>query len=138
MSGTNEIAILGFFYQVFADMEELGVKPNTAIVNMVGKVFLKLGMDDKYEKLMKKYPPPQWEFRYIKGRRVKVKAKQLNELSEGEGGLSSDEDKIESKSDMLSDEEANQDGEDSSEEEEKLVGMNQRQIETSREPCLDH
>ncbi|CAF1836622.1 unnamed protein product [Brassica oleracea var. botrytis] len=28
----------------------------------------------------------------IKGRRVKVKAKQLNELSEGEGGLSSDED----------------------------------------------
>ncbi|KAG5413563.1 hypothetical protein IGI04_001130 [Brassica rapa subsp. trilocularis] len=101
-------------FEVFADMEELGVKPNTAIVNMVGKVFLKLGMDDKYEKLMKKYPPPQWEFRYIKGRRVKVKAKQLNELSEGEGGLSSDEDKIESKSDMLSDE------------------------ETSREPCLDH
>lgn len=24
------------------------------------------------------------------------------------------------------------------EEEEELVGMNQRQIETSREPCLDH
>ena len=95
-------------------MEELGVKPNIAIVNMVGKVFLKLGMDDKYEKLMKKYPPPQWEFRYIKGRRVKVKAKQLNELSEGEGGLSSDEDKIESKSELLSGEEANQDGEDSS------------------------
>ncbi|KAG2249089.1 hypothetical protein Bca52824_088717 [Brassica carinata] len=118
-------------FEVFADMEELGVKPNIAIVNMVGKVFLKLGMDDKYEKLMKKYPPPQWEFRYIKGRRVKVKAKQLNELSEGEGGLSSDEDKIESKSELLSGEEANQD-------EEELVGMNQRQIETSREPCLDH
>ncbi|WZZ25111.1 hypothetical protein YC2023_008512 [Brassica napus] len=126
-------------FEVFADMEELGVKPNIAIVNMVGKVFLKLGMDDKYEKLMKKYPPPQWEFRYIKGRRVKVKAKQPNELSEGEGGLSSDEDKIESKSELLSGEEANQDGEDSSEEEEEeLVGMNQRQIETSREPCLDH
>ncbi|KAL0727391.1 hypothetical protein Bca4012_023484 [Brassica carinata] len=118
-------------FEVFADMEELGVKPNIAIVHMVGKVLLKLGMNDKYEKLMKKYPPPQWEFRYIKGRRVKVKAKQLNELSEGEGGLSSDEDKtcseIESISDMLSDEEANQDGEDFSEEEEE--GANQRQIE---------
>ncbi|XP_010439506.1 PREDICTED: pentatricopeptide repeat-containing protein At4g21190 [Camelina sativa] len=126
-------------FEVFADMEELGVKPNVAIVSMVGKVFVKLGMEDKYEKLMKKYPPPQWEFRYIKGRRVKVKAKQLNELSEGEGGLSSDEDKvdnlIESKSRMLSDKEANQDGEDLSEEEEEdedeeeeeeeLLGMNQ-------------
>ncbi|CAF2130560.1 BnaA03g58500D [Brassica napus] len=99
-------------FEVFADMEELGVKPNISIVNMVGKVFLKLGMKDKYEKLVKKYPPPEWEFRYIKGRRVKVKAKQLNELSEGEGGFSSDEDdiddKMESKSQMLlSDKEPN-------------------------------
>ncbi|XP_010449107.1 PREDICTED: pentatricopeptide repeat-containing protein At4g21190-like [Camelina sativa] len=136
-------------FEVFADMEELGVKPNVAIVSMVGKVFVKLGMDDKYEKLMKKYPPPQWEFRYIKGRRVKVKAKQLNELSEGEGGLSSDEDKvdnlIESKSKMLSDKEANEDlseeeeeDEEEEEEEEELPGMDQGQIETSREPSLDH
>lgn len=44
-------------------------------------------------RLMKKYSPPQWGFRYIKGRRVKVKAKQINELSEGAGGgFSSDED----------------------------------------------
>ncbi|KAJ0239409.1 Pentatricopeptide repeat-containing protein [Hirschfeldia incana] len=130
-------------FEVFADMEELGVKPNVAIVNMVGKVFLKLGMKDKYEKLMMKYPPPQWEFRYIKGRRVKVKAKQLNELSEGEGGFSSDEDKtgseIESKYEMLSNEEASQDGEDLSEEdEEEGLSLNQRHIGTSREPCLDH
>ncbi|KAF8096152.1 hypothetical protein N665_0317s0057 [Sinapis alba] len=130
-------------FEVFADMEELGVKPNIAIVHMVGKVFLKLEMNDKYEKLMKKYPPPQWEFRYIKGRRVKVKAKQLNELSEGEGGLSSNEDnkihnEIERKFEMLSDEEANQDSEDFSEEEEEGLGANQRQIGTSREPCLDH
>jgi hypothetical protein len=116
-------------------MEELGVKPNVAIVSMVGKVFVKLEMKDKYEKLMKKYPPPQWEFRYIKGRRVKVKAKQLNELSEGEGGLSSDEDKIDNE--IESEEE---DGEDLSEEEEdekELLGGSQGQI-TSREPSLDH
>lgn len=127
------------------------MKPNLSIVSMVGKVFVKLGMKDKYEKLMKKYPPPQWEFRYIKGRRVKVKAKQLNELSEGEGSLGSDEDKVdnetESKSKMLSDKEANQDGEDLSEEEEEeeededeaeLLGTNQGQIGTSREPSLDY
>jgi hypothetical protein len=30
-------------------------------------------MMDKYEKLHKKYPPPQWEYRYIKGKRVKIK-----------------------------------------------------------------
>lgn len=123
-------------------MEELGVKPNIAIVSMVGKVFMKLEMKDKYDKLMKKYPPPQFEFRYIKGRRVKVEAKQLNQLSEGEGGLSSDEDKndneIESKSKMLSDKEASQDSEEEGEEEEELLGGNQRQIVTSREPCLDH
>ncbi|CAA0395986.1 unnamed protein product [Arabidopsis thaliana] len=122
-------------FEVFADMEELGVKPNVAIVSMVGKVFVKLEMKDKYEKLMKKYPPPQWEFRYIKGRRVKVKAKQLNELSEGEGGLSSDEDKIDNE--IESEEE---DGEDLSEEEEdekELLGGSQGQI-TSREPSLDH
>lgn len=121
------------------------MKPNVAIVSMVGKVFVKLEMKDKYEKLMKKYPPPQWEFRYIKGRRVKVKAKQLNELSEGEGGLSSDEDKIdteiESKSKILSDKEPKQDGEDFSEEEEdekEFLGGNQGQIGTSKEPSLDH
>lgn len=125
------------------------MKPNLSIVSMVGKVFVKLGMKDKYEKLMKKYPPPQWEFRYIKGRRVKVKAKQLNELSEGEGSLSSDEEKVDdeivSTSKMLSDKEANQDGEDLSEEEEEdeyeeeeLLGVNHGKIGTSRELSLDH
>jgi hypothetical protein len=58
---------------VFADMEELGVKPSISVVSMVGDVFKELGMMDKYEKLHKKYPPPQWEYRYIKGKRVKIK-----------------------------------------------------------------
>ena len=56
-------------------MEELGIRPNTSIVKMVGDVFQKLGMLDKYEKLQKKYPPPKWEYRYIKGKRVRIRAK---------------------------------------------------------------
>ncbi|KAK9114697.1 hypothetical protein Syun_021494 [Stephania yunnanensis] len=75
-------------FEVFADMEELGVRPNNSIVLMVGDVFQKLGMLDKYEKLNKKYPPPTWEYRYIKGKRVRVRVKELNQAhQEGEKGL---------------------------------------------------
>lgn len=58
-------------------MEELGVRPTMPIVNMVGNVFKKLDMLDKYQKLNRKYPPPKWEYRYIKGKRIKVRAKYL-------------------------------------------------------------
>lgn len=61
-------------------MEELGIRPTTSIVSKVGDVLRKLGMMDKYEKLNQKYPPPKWEFRYIKGKRVKVQTKQPDEL----------------------------------------------------------
>lgn len=64
-------------FEIFADMEELGVRPDRTIVRMVGDVFRKLGMHDKYEKLHMKYPPPKWEYRYIKGKRVKIRVKDL-------------------------------------------------------------
>ncbi|KAG7973581.1 hypothetical protein I3843_06G003600 [Carya illinoinensis] len=67
-------------FEIFADMEELGVRPNVSIVSMVGNVFKELGMMDKYNKLKKKYPPPKWEYRYIKGKRIKIKAKHLEEF----------------------------------------------------------
>lgn len=60
-------------FEVFADMEELSVKPSSSVVSMVGNVFKELGMMDKYEKLHHKYPPPQWEYRYIKGKRVRIR-----------------------------------------------------------------
>ncbi|XP_058090198.1 pentatricopeptide repeat-containing protein At4g21190 isoform X2 [Magnolia sinica] len=65
-------------FEIFADMEELGVKPNSSIVEMIGDVFQKLGMLDKYAKLKKKYPPTTWEYRYFKGKRVRVRSKQPN------------------------------------------------------------
>ncbi|XP_009775791.1 pentatricopeptide repeat-containing protein At4g21190 [Nicotiana tabacum] len=64
-------------FEIFADMEELGIRPTVAVVTMVGNVFQKLGMLDKYQKLNKKYPPPKWEYRYIKGKRVKIRTKDL-------------------------------------------------------------
>lgn len=83
-------------FEIFADMEELGIRPNAPIVTMVGKVFQKLGMLDKYDKLVKKYPPPKWEYRYIKGKRVRIQAKQLNESTEdNKGAISNNKEKIE-------------------------------------------
>ncbi|KAJ0469801.1 hypothetical protein HanIR_Chr14g0711851 [Helianthus annuus] len=60
-------------------MEELGIRPTVSIVNMVGDVLQKLGMMDKYQKLKKKYPPPKWEYRYIKGKRVKIRSQNLKQ-----------------------------------------------------------
>ncbi|KAK4745406.1 hypothetical protein SAY87_011718 [Trapa incisa] len=65
-------------FEIFADMEELGVRPTVTTVSMMGNVFQQLGMLDKYEKLMKKYPPPKWEHRRIKGKRVRIRAGQLH------------------------------------------------------------
>ncbi|XP_042435681.1 pentatricopeptide repeat-containing protein At4g21190-like [Zingiber officinale] len=65
-------------FEVFADMEELGIRPDQSIVSMLGDVFQKLGMVDKYDKLNKKYPPPTWEYRYFKGKRVRIPVKQIH------------------------------------------------------------
>ncbi|KAF4361703.1 hypothetical protein F8388_026393 [Cannabis sativa] len=67
---------------IFADMEELGIRPNVAIVSMMGKVFQQLGMLDKYDKLNRKYPPPKWQYRYIRGRRVKIQAKDFHKYDD--------------------------------------------------------
>ncbi|WOL18983.1 pentatricopeptide repeat-containing protein [Canna indica] len=64
-------------FEIFADMEELGVRPDQTIVNMLADVFEKLGMLDKCDKLKSKYPPPTWEYRYFKGRRVRKQVKQI-------------------------------------------------------------
>ncbi|WCJ36734.1 Pentatricopeptide repeat (PPR) superfamily protein [Euphorbia peplus] len=73
-------------FEIFGDMEELGVRPHIPIVNMMGAAFQKLGMLDKYDKLKKKYPPPKWEYRYIKGKRIRVQTKHLYETAAGADG----------------------------------------------------
>lgn len=75
-------------------MEELGVRPNVPIINMMGNVFQKLGMLDKYDKLKKKYPPPKWEYRYIKGKRIRVQAKNLYKADESTDAIANGEAQI--------------------------------------------
>ncbi|KAK2983585.1 hypothetical protein RJ640_023119, partial [Escallonia rubra] len=70
-------------FEVFADMEELGINPTVPIVSKVGDVLQKQGMLDKYKKLKKKYPPPKWEYRYVKGKRVRIRSKHLDTSGDG-------------------------------------------------------
>ena len=70
-------------------MEELGVRPDGSIVRMLGDAFQKLEMMDKYEKLKKKYPPPKWEYRYIKGKRIRMRVypdSKAKEATKGDPG----------------------------------------------------
>ena len=67
-------------------MEELGVRPDGSIIRMLGDVFQKLEMMDKYEKLKKKYPPPKWEYRYIKGKRIRMRVYPDNKTEEATKG----------------------------------------------------
>eukprot|EP00249_Psilotum_nudum_P013458 c24343_g1_i1 orf=420-1634(-) len=62
--------------ELFADMEELQVRPDIAIVKIVAHAYKKLGMLDKSEKVLQKYPPPVWDYRYFKGKRVRVKVQE--------------------------------------------------------------
>lgn len=85
-------------FEIFADMEELGINPTVSIVTMVGDVFKKLDMLDKYEKLKRKYPPPKWEYRYIKGKRVKIRTKYSDET---EGDSEENNSDVEANSNVL-------------------------------------
>eukprot|EP00252_Welwitschia_mirabilis_P025209 TRINITY_DN7783_c0_g1_i8.p1 TRINITY_DN7783_c0_g1~~TRINITY_DN7783_c0_g1_i8.p1 ORF type:complete len:382 (-),score=48.24 TRINITY_DN7783_c0_g1_i8:268-1413(-) len=58
--------------ETFADMEELGITPDRSIVLIVSEVFKNIGMMDKYEKVLKKYPEKEWQYRYQKGKKYKI------------------------------------------------------------------
>ncbi|KAL7108986.1 hypothetical protein ACP275_06G148000 [Erythranthe tilingii] len=58
--------------EVFADMEELEVKPDEDTVRRVARAFEALGQKDKERLLMKKYQS-KWKYIHFKGERVRVK-----------------------------------------------------------------
>ncbi|XP_002990990.2 pentatricopeptide repeat-containing protein At4g21190 [Selaginella moellendorffii] len=62
---------------LFADMEELNVRPDQGLVEMVAEVYFKVGMPEKSEKVREKYPLRRYEYRYLKGRRIRVPTKRL-------------------------------------------------------------
>ncbi|XP_031740922.1 pentatricopeptide repeat-containing protein At4g18975, chloroplastic isoform X2 [Cucumis sativus] len=58
--------------EIFADMEELGVKPDEDTVRRVCCAFQKLGQEDNRKMVYKRYSC-QWKYIHFKGERVRVR-----------------------------------------------------------------
>lgn len=58
--------------EVFADMEELGVKPDEDTVKRVARAFQKLGEEEKRKLVLKRYQC-KWKYLHFKGERVRVR-----------------------------------------------------------------
>lgn len=59
--------------EVFADMEELNVKLNDELADIVSATYEKLGSTDKAEKVRQKYSTPKFRWRTVDGRIVKIR-----------------------------------------------------------------
>lgn len=68
----NLVSSLLIKHQVFADMEELGVKPDEDTVRRVARAFEVLGQEDKQRLFLRKYQK-KWKYIHFKGERVRVK-----------------------------------------------------------------
>ncbi|KAF3786715.1 Pentatricopeptide repeat-containing protein [Nymphaea thermarum] len=58
--------------EVFADMEELGVKPDEDTVRRIARAFHKLGQEDKRKQVIQRYGL-KWKYIHFNGERVKIK-----------------------------------------------------------------
>ncbi|KAL4335087.1 hypothetical protein GQ457_07G029940 [Hibiscus cannabinus] len=58
--------------EVFADMEELRVRPDENTVRKVARAFKKLGQEDKQKLVLRRYMS-KWKFIHFNGERVRVK-----------------------------------------------------------------
>lgn len=72
--------------EVFADMEELEVRPEIDAVEKIALTYQKLGDLDKAERVRKKYPPPKWRYRTVNGMPIKIRTS-LNEHQSSSGGF---------------------------------------------------
>ncbi|XP_075517650.1 pentatricopeptide repeat-containing protein At4g18975, chloroplastic [Primulina tabacum] len=66
--------------EVFADMEELGVRPDEDTVRRVARAFRALDQKDKQRLVIGKYGS-KWKYIYFKGERVRVRACSADEIS---------------------------------------------------------
>lgn len=58
--------------QVFADMEELGVKPDEDTVRRVGRAFQSVGQEDNRRRLLQRYGR-KFGYLHFNGERVRVR-----------------------------------------------------------------
>lgn len=58
--------------EVFADMEELGVKPDEDTVMRIARAFKNLGEEEKQKLVLRRYLS-KWKYTHFKGERVRVR-----------------------------------------------------------------
>ncbi|XP_048225656.1 pentatricopeptide repeat-containing protein At4g18975, chloroplastic isoform X5 [Ricinus communis] len=58
--------------EIFADMEELGVRPDEDTVRRVARAFKELGQEEKQKLVLKRYMS-RWKYIHFKGERVRVR-----------------------------------------------------------------
>ncbi|KAK4491614.1 hypothetical protein RD792_002369, partial [Penstemon davidsonii] len=66
--------------EVFADMEELGVKPDEDTVRRIARAFKVLGQEDKQKQVMKKYQR-KWKYIHFNGERVRGRTHPRDEIN---------------------------------------------------------
>lgn len=71
--------------QVFADMEDLEVRPDNVTVHRVANTYRSLGLLKRADQVIAKYPPPRYIYRFIKGRRIKLRLNQSGDTQSEEG-----------------------------------------------------
>ncbi|XP_039167004.1 pentatricopeptide repeat-containing protein At4g18975, chloroplastic isoform X3 [Eucalyptus grandis] len=64
--------------EVFADMEELGVRPDEDTVRRIARAFGRLGLEEKQKLFLKRYQC-KWKYIHFNGERVKVSRHTLEE-----------------------------------------------------------
>ncbi|ONM58205.1 Pentatricopeptide repeat-containing protein chloroplastic [Zea mays] len=57
---------------IFADMEELGVRPDKDTVRRIGKAFVASGQEEKEKHVLEKYLK-KWKYIHFNGERVRVR-----------------------------------------------------------------
>ncbi|KAG0587981.1 hypothetical protein KC19_2G206600 [Ceratodon purpureus] len=94
--------------QVFADMEELEIKPDMVTVERVASTYRSLGLLKRADVIEAKYPPTKWAWRYSKkGKKYRIRVNADGEII---------------KSDKTSQSEAEEGEDDEDEDEEEDVG----------------
>lgn len=59
-------------FQIYADMEELGVRPDEDTARRIGKAFVTFGQEEKEKHVLEKYLK-KWKYIHFNGERVRVR-----------------------------------------------------------------
>eukprot|EP00850_Spirogloea_muscicola_P014319 SM000102S09177 [mRNA] locus=s102:65971:67726:- [translate_table: standard] len=87
--------------KVFFTMEELGIRPDEAMVKKAANAHTELGHPERAAAVVQRYPAIRWEWDYVKRRRIKVKTVLPTPANEEDGGEPADKEVATCENDAL-------------------------------------